>query len=313
MGSKLLGLLSVMVLAALLGFAGCVAVGSGCGMAAAKTETRNVSADHVAGSALRVLTANGSVQLTAAPIDHVAIVAHLRAETDERLAAVTIVTQRQADGTLLIMPQWPNDVRRPNEGCAFEIQLPDAQGVQVRASNGSVEVTGLGGDAVLETSNGRIRAAQHRGSVQARTSNGGISILQPGGDVNAQTSNGAIHVEDAPAAVRVATSNGPVSVRLTDACPGPVAIDSSNGRVEFEVGRGFAGELNLATSNGGVNVRNLAGVTVVAMNQNSGRLRFGASGDAGASASGSGGGSSRIRTSNGPIEVRLAEGGGITQ
>lgn len=256
-------------------------------------ETRTINVPHVAASSVDVETSNGGISVKVAERDDVLIVARLRMISVERLAATRIVSERDAANRLRIRVAWPDDKRRSNEGCNFDITVPDAQGVKLKSSNGRLMIGGLSGEADLSTSNGGIQVRGHDGDLKARSSNGGLEIEGVTGDITADTSNGRIQVQDAVAEVRARTSNGSVHVQLAEDGAGPVDIETSNGSVTLELGRAFAGDLELRTSNAGLNVSGLEGAEIVSMGKRQARLKFGDFHQ-----------SSRVRTSNGSITVR---------
>lgn len=259
-----------------------------------REEKRAMTAPHVAASPIHVKTENGGVTITTkSDATEVSINAVVRATTDERLAQTRVTSERLSDGALKIDVHWPGGKPEGSESCSFDITLPDARGVKVRTSNGPIRLSGLGGDATLESSNGSITAHRQAGAVKAATSNGKIEIVAPGGSVIATLSNGAINVKDAPADVSASSSNGGISVRLAPTSPGPVAIDTSNGPATLELGPAFVGTLDLRTSNGRIRADGLPGAVVVSRKDSSATLKFGDKDTA-----------SHIRTSNGSVEVR---------
>jgi hypothetical protein len=257
-------------------------------------QVREMDVDHVPGKGLRVTSANGAIGVHKVDRTNVAVTATVRARTKERLAATTVVAERDGAGVLSIGVQWPDGKRKGNEGCAFRVEIPDANGVRIESSNGSITVAGLGGDADLRTSNGSIEAIDQGGTVMLKTSNGRITATRPAGDVDAHTSNGRIEIIDAPTNVTANTSNGAISIRLADTSPGPVDARTSNGAISLTVGSAFAGELECQTSNGSCSAAGLD-AQLVSQSKNNLRLKFGA-----------GGQTSRVRTSNGSITVGRA-------
>lgn len=273
---------SVFVLPTLL-IGACALTTSGCGTSAAYKETRNLTAPHVPGSGLNVQTVNGSIAVEASGAgvpSEVAIEATLRAETAERLRAIVVLADRQADGRLMIDVRWPDGRRGSNEGCSFKVRLPDASGV------------------VLDTSNGSIRAAGLSGTLRVDTSNGSVNVDRHSGDVELSTSNGSIVVTDAAGRVSADTSNGSVRVTMAETSAGPVDIDTSNGSVELAVGSAFAGSLDVGTSNGRVTVQLPTGIRSVNTGKSEAKIEFQAPG-----------GRSVVDTSNGSVTIRRREPG----
>jgi hypothetical protein len=242
-------------------------------------ETRTTSVPHVSGSPLSVETANGAITVEAsAPVpgspSEVSIVAEIRATTAERLAATKVLADRDGGGRLSVRLEWPDGRREGSEGCSFSIRLPDANGVEAAASNGKVRVAGLAGGARLRTSNGAVVVSGHRG------------------DVAVKTSNGSVEVAGATARTDVETSNGRIHVSLAEDGTGPALLQTSNGSIRLSVGAAFRGTIDADTSNGSVEVTGVAGAQVDRRSRTSARVVV-SGGDA----------ASRLRTSNGSIEV----------
>jgi DUF4097 and DUF4098 domain-containing protein YvlB len=197
-------------------------------------ETRVSEVAAAAGSAVRVESRNGSISVRKAERSDVRISAELRATSAERLKAAVIRAERDASGTLVIDTVWPDGGRQSSEGVTFNIELPEAAGVTLESSNGSLTVAGLRGEAKLTTSNGSIIAREHAGALRARTTNGSIDLLQVSGPIDAESSNGSAEVV------------------LSDDNAGPVRVDTYNGDVRITLGAAFKGTLSARTSNGSV-------------------------------------------------------------
>ncbi|MHC4414755.1 MAG: DUF4097 family beta strand repeat-containing protein [Planctomycetota bacterium] len=255
------------------------------------------SVDHVGGSPLVVRTKNGRVDVVASPDrSDVSIEASLRcggktqAEADERLTAASLSVSRSADRTLVVKPIFP-EPRVAGDGASITVALPDADGVEVDTSNGSVTVRGLTGLLVIDTSNGSVDVADHQGDARIDTSNGAISVSDHVGTLLVDTSNGSIRLDDVDGPVTADTSNGSIVLSLASKQSGPLRLDTSNASIKVRVGAGFAGSVSFNTSNGSIAVEDHLGrVTSRSMGKRSGRIVVG-----------EGGSASRLDTSNGRI------------
>ncbi len=242
-------------------------------------ETRTSTLAHVAGSPLSVESANGSISVaTSTDLKEITVVAKLKARTKERLEATKVLAERKPDSSLSIYVKWPGDSREGNEGCSFEIRMPDVKGVSLQTSNGSVTLSGSSGAANVKTSNGSVTVSRHDGEIKIKTSNGSITGSGVNGPANLDTSNGS------------------VSLSLAPSFAGPVEIDTSNGAVTLGVGSGFAGELSVKTSNGAITLPSGPFVKVASKSKGSAKLSFG-----------EGGKSSKIATSNASVTVSRAD------
>ncbi len=273
-----IGCLSAWLAAAVLAAGGCN-LNLSHGPALYKVE-KTLVVPYVAGSALSVQGRNGSIEVAKADRQDVQIIARIAAQTPERAEAVEISAQRLDDGLLRVEAIWPDGKPLNNEGCAFVIELPDADGLDLNTSNGRLAISNLAGHAKLVTSNGAIHIEGHAGSAEVSTSNGSIDAHQITGPVTARTSNGRITLE--PAAdnpgpfdvntsngsiraqqiagpLQAHTSNGSINMALSDANAGPIDISTSNGSIDLTLGADFAGQLRLQTSNGRINSADLHG------------------------------------------------------
>lgn len=142
--------------------------------------------------------------------------------------------------------------------CTVDYTVKGPAGLEVRgaSSNGAIELRTVG-EVNVRTSNGRIELEDVSGRVDVETSNGRITGRDLNGDgVRARTSNGAIELELGEAQdVEARTSNG--AIRLT--VPGgtyQVTADTSNGSTDIGVSDDPDGEfqLDLHTSNGSITV-----------------------------------------------------------
>jgi len=262
------------------------------------SEDRTMGVAHIAGTALSVVNANGSVTATrdASIEDQVRVEARIYSYDTERLAFAQLHADRLGDGTLDIRVEWPAPGRHNNEGATIRVYLPDAEGVSIRTSNGAIHTEHLSGHAELTSSNGKVTVIGHRGDVVADSSNGSIRAESVAGPLDLSTSNGSVVVEHGLGPVLVETSNGSVSIQTADDNPGPVRARTSNGAVNIDLGEGFAGVLKLGTSNAKIHVRDVPHARLVESSKNYVELRIGDSDEV-----------SAVRTSNGSIRVKGTE------
>ena len=185
--------------------------------------------------------------------------------------------------------------------------------VHLKTANGRIEVREAAGEAKLFTSNGAIHAEACAGPVEAKTENARIEVRQAGGLIKTHTSNGAIQIDGCPGPVEARTSCGSIAILQAG---NPVQALTSEGRIEVELAPGqTAVEAELVTRNSGIDLRLPEGVSArLSAETSNGRIRmepsFNGQGSAGPThlqtVLGSGEGSIRLRTSNGPIQIRVA-------
>ncbi|MEO1497786.1 MAG: DUF4097 family beta strand repeat-containing protein [Planctomycetota bacterium] len=212
---------------------------------------RTRAVEHVPGAGVRVELENGSILVEAEDREDVEIVASLQSHSIERLRATAVTSERDEAGTLLVEVRWPGQGRQSHERCHVRIALPDADGVKLTTRNGSVNVSGLSGEADLRTHNGGVRLVRHDGPIDAHTNNGRIQIAATGAHpIEAKTHNGSIEVENAAAEVEATTSNGAVTLTLADSATGPVEAKTHNGAVTLRLGATLAGSLSMSNNLG---------------------------------------------------------------
>ena len=230
---------------------------------------------------LVVSSGNGAITLREdAAVTGIKIDAEIRcyAATSEqaaaRSAAAVLVTDRALDGTFTIRVDFP-EPRTGRDSASFDIRLPRAAAVELRSSNGRIEVNGLTGSLEARTSNGAISVGGHTGPSTLVTSNGRIAVTAAGGPVTATTSNGSIEVGLASGntgSVDASTSNGSVKVALPAIWQGTIDVATSNGRIEIDsdnrateesrtaravkaiIGDANAATVKIRTSNGAVRI-----------------------------------------------------------
>lgn len=249
---------------------GCSSDGEHWEQAQAKREL-SAQVEHVVGKRLLVETENGAVWVERAERADVAVDATITALNEARLEQVRLLLERRQDGALAVRVEWPGGERKGSEGATIRVRVPDAEGLEVRSSNGRVSVKGLHGAASVVTSNGAVLVEDHAGDVRVETSNGRVELRDVGGaDVN--------------------TSNGAVEVVLRDDASGPVKIATSNGSVRLAVGSAFKGIVRATTSNGSV-AANCPRAITKDVDRASGSVQFGS------------GATSTVLTSNGSVRI----------
>lgn len=129
-------------------------------------------------------------------------------------------------------------------GCrsSFGLTVPENTVVTGRTSNGSIEITNVGGELNVGTRNGIITATGLRSTgVNLRTNNGRVEL----------------QFEETPTSVFAHTRNGAVEVLIPSDSPAiNVDATTSNGRVDTEVrvDPSSAHRFDLGTSNGNIQV-----------------------------------------------------------
>ena len=271
-------LLTAGLSAAALGIGGCIIVaGNGGGSWQSSwasntvTEERHMALPHVQDSPIDIRTQNGSIEIDRSGSNEVTFTATVRARTSERARQVEVHCDRNPEGICRIFVVWPEGKRKSDEGVSFVVHTPGSKG------------------AVIETTNGEIRAEGLSGSVSLTTSNSSITARQIDGPVKAVASNGKITLRGVPSA-DARSSNGSIAVTLSERGTGPVNAETSNGSITLEVGDGFNGRVSARTSNGSVR-NHVKRVNSGVANKDDSSFDFGA------------GEQSSLSTSNGSITI----------
>ena len=130
-------------------------------------------------------------------------------------------------------------------------------------------------------------------NLDLHSTNGGLSVRGVSGRHDVRTTNGGISMSEVAGEIRGVTTNGGIVVRLTGASFSGAGLDlrTTNGAISLTVPQNFSAQLEASTVNGGLNID--FPVTV------QGRIGRQVSAQIG-----SGGPSIRLRTTNGPIQIR---------
>jgi DUF4097 and DUF4098 domain-containing protein YvlB len=140
-------------------------------------------------------------------------------------------------------------------GAEITVTLPADTNVDLRTSNGGIEVVGIQNSGRLRTANGRISLENVKGEFEVSTINGAIDFrgeMTAGGTNQLTTFNGSVEVTllgEPSVKLDAATSNGEIICKLPIA-----ATESGVNRLVGVVGGGDAG-LVIKTLNGSITVQ----------------------------------------------------------
>lgn len=196
-------------------------------------------------------TGDGSVTCTAR------FYASGKSETiaQDRLAEMTVEAERDGDVLRIKVPPH-SELGTNNAGARLDLELPEGVLIDLRTSNGSVEMDAAFHQPVIRSSNGSILVRALSGPIKVRTSNGRIDIHDwaAPGKVEAKTSNGGIDYLGASMDFELVTSNGPVHVELPADWNGKGYVHSSNGSVHIKSDGRLQADLRASTFNGKVTI-----------------------------------------------------------
>ena len=228
------------LLALLLG--GCVIVCDSCSAPPHKAErTVTVSGDMATEVLLSAQTSNGNIKVQGQESAGCEVTAHITARGNTEQEA-----REMADGVeVTLVPSEQSlkiDIKKPESelskhiGVSLDIKMLGQNRLDLKTSNGNIDIGDISRGITLHTSNGNINLNHIAGPIAAYTTNGNVDCRDVGKDFQARTSNGNVNVifsESAEGASRIdiETSNG--SIRVTPPKSFSAAVDAatSNGKV----------------------------------------------------------------------------------
>jgi Putative adhesin len=159
------------------------------------------------------------------------------------------ITMKQEGDTIKITAEKTDHSMWSDRGASVDLQVPDGTVLDLRTSNGKVNVVAVTGDVKANSSNGVIRVKGSKGKLNLTTSNGAIQAEGGSGRLDLKTSNGPIAVKSTKAVVHAQTSNGTIQFngRLGD---GENSFESRNGKIVLGLPASAEFRLDATTSNG---------------------------------------------------------------
>jgi len=208
---------------------------------------------------LSVTSVNGSIRVEAWDGDEIRVLARIQVKGDdaeETMGKVEILTDGgDIHATGPKKKGWSRFSGDRSWRVSYRVMVPADIELDVKTTNGGIEISGVNGDIEFKTTNGGVKVIDAGGDVEGSTTNGGVYVgLAPedwdGDMVDLQTTNGGIEVElpeEINARIEARTTNGGVRVAH------PVTIEnSSRTRLNGTIGDGGKVLLRARTTNGGV-------------------------------------------------------------
>lgn len=190
-------------------------------------------------------TKNGKVVVRASEGDQIQVLATYRIPAFSEKQALEKKEKIKLDvkansGTLNVEVRYPNNswFGGINESVDLTIYIPSNDAVEVRTSNGAIEITGIENVKYVKTSNGRISLVN---------SSGASTILN--------TSNGSIDIDGFVGALTAKTSNGRISIKNGEVT-GMWSVKTSNGGIDVDVLKNGSYDYYFSTSNGSIHAPN---------------------------------------------------------
>ena len=166
------------IIASLLLASGCIVICNSCDDLPFKAEnTVTMSREMGTGLLLDAQTSNGNISVQGQNTTTCTVTAHITARAKTQKEA-----QSLADGTQIVLVL-------SDMGMNVDIKKPDSE--LAKYISVSLDITMPGQNKLnLKTSNGNIQVSQVSQKIDLGTSNGNVTLIDTAGPVNAQTSNG---------------------------------------------------------------------------------------------------------------------------
>ncbi len=251
----------------------CVACPEG-GAYYTRTETRTLSLK--SDGELRVKGFNGRIRLETWNRDEVEVQADIR---ENERNEVTLKAESK-DGRAEIIASRPGSEEQRrwtfgwssgSTGVSYVLRVPAKVRAELETTNGQVTVQGLQAPLDVRTSNGRVEIRDQGAEARVRTSNGSVQLEAVQGNAEVTTSNARVEAHGVRGELRVHTSNGSVDARdvegrtsirtsnsrvVVQRLKGPATVESSNGSLLAER---LDDDLRASTSNAGVELIDVLG------------------------------------------------------
>lgn len=115
-----------------------------------------------------------------------------------------------------------------SNGKVVASDIPIRDELKIHTTNGSVDVTNIGGKIIAESTNGSMQVNEIDGDVELDTVNGSAVASSITGDVSMDTTNGSITASHVDGSVEADSTNGRIVVEETT---GDLAADTTNGGI----------------------------------------------------------------------------------
>lgn len=202
--------------------------------------------------------ANGGVEVTAWDRSEVEVRARVWADarSEDRAEELARAIEIRVDGGR-IRADGPRVARRESWGVSYAVRVPRGTDLQVRTTNGGIDVTDVSGDIEFRATNGGVRLTGVAGDVRGRTTNGGLHVELAGegwtgSGMDVETTNGGVTLlipEGYDAELVTGTRNGGIDIDF------PIMVQGRLGR-QLRTTLGDGGPtIRAITTNGGVRIR----------------------------------------------------------
>ncbi len=198
---------------------------------------------------------NGSVMVHAWQQSDVLVRACIQSAAPSDSEARALASQvKIAEAPGRIEPSGPSEDHRHRWDVSYEVWVPTASNLDLRAHNGSIGIDSVHGKIRFDTTNGSVHLDKIGGDVDGSTTNGSLRIILAGNrwdgaGLRAETTNGSVRVsipDNYSAKVETSTVNGRVNVDF------PITVSGEIGKsLSFQLGSGGP-TIEARTTNGSI-------------------------------------------------------------
>lgn len=215
------------------------------------------------GETLLVKNINGNIDIVGWDKGHIDLLVIKEAKSGrgytakEKLANLEVNIDRVSSGwevyTVKNKSGWSK--RMNNTRVSYELKVPHELLLDIRTTNGEVNVDDYEGDLRVGTTNGNLIAKSIRGSFEGGTTNGSIRVElldYDGSDLKCTTTNGNVTLAvpgDIQADVTARTTNGTVKTDIPMEISGSISRNKLNGKLN-----GGGPQITLRTTNGSIRI-----------------------------------------------------------
>lgn len=161
-----------------------------------------------------------------------------------------------AGGPGRIEPSGPEEDHSHHWNVSYEVWVPSASNLDVRAHNGSIRLEAVHGQIRFDTTNGSVHLDNLGGDVAGSTTNGSVNVTLAGNGwdgkgLRAETTNGSVRLsvpDNYSAKFEASTVNGRVHIDF------PITVSGELGKsLSFQLGSGGP-TIEARTTNGSVSI-----------------------------------------------------------
>jgi len=219
------------------------------------------------GYKLVVATFNGGIEVVEGDTRSVSVVATIRQPDD-----VNYSVELDGDTVSVVATAVRTNIT-PSPSVSLVITAPPSAELDLRSSNGSINVDGVGTNGLLKSSNGEITLRNVAGRFVIDTSIGAITIENVHGEIDARTNTGPIEFSgsfDDGSTNSLRTFTGGITINVGEQANVHIDAEATNGEVDIkipldaatmsdervvgDIGDGGA-SLRLRTTNGSITIR----------------------------------------------------------